>query len=397
MAIDPNVLLRGIVPDAVGAASRGFDLGNAIRNAPLLRKQREQQIEAGTQQAQTENLKQQQNEAVAAFQLFGDTPITAENFDQAVNLASAQGLTFDDNERLPTLENIQGFNQAIQAGGRIAVASGRGKSAVKGVEGDFTFEDTKGNIFSQQTFLDPNTQKVTARLTDITGGGAQPQGQLTPISTTGESSQEKRRLDAENKALVQQNITDIKNSALAEGEEEKLLGRERGIISTGIRDGANTARRTRSNLLRVRRALEAVGTGRLAAGRNLLGNVLPAVRDANAEKFQSLATQFALDELSRQSGTKTDFDFQKAAETQARLGNTKEANREIIDIAFDRIDEIEDEERQFRAFTKKGGNAEDFQFSPVPVEFVALMRANKDNEQMKKDFKSKYGFLPTGI
>lgn len=126
MPIDPNVLLRGIVPDAVGAASRGFDLGNAIRNAPLLRQQREQALAAGEQKAQSEKLKQGQNEALVAFQLFGNEPITQDNYSQAISLAAAQGLQIDDKERMPSPENISMFNQVVQAGGQLAQGSGRG-------------------------------------------------------------------------------------------------------------------------------------------------------------------------------------------------------------------------------------------------------------------------------
>lgn len=42
MAIDSNVLFKGMVPDTVGSISKGFELGSAIKNAPLLRKQQEQ-------------------------------------------------------------------------------------------------------------------------------------------------------------------------------------------------------------------------------------------------------------------------------------------------------------------------------------------------------------------
>ena len=397
MAIDTSALLRGIVPNIAQSASTAFDLGAAIRNAPLLQEQREQQIAANEQAAQAAELEQGQNEALVAFQLFGDTPITIENFDQAVSLASAQGLQFDDREKIATPENIRAFNQVIQAGGRTANVSSRPIGTKKAFEGDFTFRDEGGNIFSQQTFVDPETQEVQATLTDITGQGRQPVGQLSAINRAAETAQQKRNLDAQTKINTEQKIVDIKNSGAIATDIEKSLNKERQVLASGFRSGANTARRSRSNLLRTKRALEAVRTGRLAAGRSLLGSFIPGIKDASAEEFEALATQFALDELSKQSGTKTDFDFQKAAETQARLGNTKEANRAIINIALDRLDEIEDEERQFKTFVKGGGNAEDFQFAPVPLEFVALMRANKDNEQMKKDFKAKYGFLPTGI
>ena len=123
MAIDPNVLLRGIVPDAIGAARKGFDLGQSIRNAPILRKQREQALAAGTQQAQAAMLEQGQNEAVVAFQLCGNEPITLDNYDQAINLAAAQGIQIEDDDRIASPENISGYNQILQSGGRLGPAS----------------------------------------------------------------------------------------------------------------------------------------------------------------------------------------------------------------------------------------------------------------------------------
>ena len=94
-----------------------------------------------------------------------------------------------------------------------------------------------------------------------------------------------------------------------------------------------------------------------------MGGLIPAVRDADAEVFKALASKFALDELAKQSGTKTDFDFQKAEETQARLGNSKEANEAIIGIALQRLEELLDEESQFKKFTKGGGDALEFEFA----------------------------------
>ena len=263
-------------------------------------------------------------------------------------------------------EQDQAFDNVIELAQRAGVLEGIGgqeKLATKrAFEGDLIFRDDKGIIFSQQTFVDPNNEQVIPKLTDITGGGAVPFGKLTAISRTGESISEKRARDAENKADIARNIQEIKTSGAAEQEQEKKLGIERANIGKTIRSSATVARRSRSNILRLQRALKLVRTGRLAAARNLIGGLIPGIRDANAEVFQSLATTFALDELSRQSGTKTDFDFQKAAETQSRLGNTQEANDIIIQIALNRIDEIEAEETQFKEFIKGGGNAEDFAF-----------------------------------
>ena len=74
-----------------------------------------------------------------------------------------------------------------------AMAKLRGKSsAIKGIEGDMTFVDEKGNYFSQQTFLDANNQKTNAVLTDVTGQGQKPSGKLTAVtSSTGQTAQQR--------------------------------------------------------------------------------------------------------------------------------------------------------------------------------------------------------------
>jgi hypothetical protein len=69
------------------------------------------------------------------------------------------------------------------------------KLSVKGVEGDMLFTDGKGNYFSNQTFLDPNTQTTNSVLTDISGGGVTPQGDLMPVNKMGQTIQQKREDD----------------------------------------------------------------------------------------------------------------------------------------------------------------------------------------------------------
>jgi hypothetical protein len=83
----------------------------------------------------------------------------------------------------------------LQATGLQGLGIGK-RSAVKGVEGEFTFKDENGNIFSQQTFMDPNTETSTGVLTDVSGRGLQPVGKLTPVQKSGESKAESRVLDS---------------------------------------------------------------------------------------------------------------------------------------------------------------------------------------------------------
>lgn len=399
MAIDPRILLAGVTPNPGEAATQGFKLGQAIRNAPLLRQQREQQLVQSEQQTQAGRLALGQKGAIAINSIIGDATaeqITPESFQQSATALQSLGVPLQQTDLEFNPTNVNRLVQLSQAGKRIAQGQVRAP-ARRVFEGDLTFRDEEGNIFSQQTFADPETGETRAQLTDISTRRAQPVGKLTPIGATGETIQEKRTAEVQQKTDIAQNIQDVKTSGLAEGEQEKLLGVERGKIATGIRTGSSQAKRSKSSILKLKRALGQVKTGRLASARNILGNIIPGIRDADAEVFNSMASQFALDELSKQSGTKTDFDFQKAAETQARLGNTQEANERIIEIALDRFDELENEERQFKEFVKGGGNAEDFEYQPIPPEFIDLMRANPDDKKMRADFKAKFGFLPTGL
>lgn len=162
MAIDPSVLLRGVVPDAVGSASRGFNLGQAIRNAPLLREQKQLQVQAAGQQAQAQDLKRGQNEALVAFQLFGNDPITAETYDQAIALAESQGIVVDEEDRILSDQNISAFNRIIQAGGQLAQASGRG-----GLASAKTVTYNDGTVL--QALPDSTTQVVNRSGQVVTG------------------------------------------------------------------------------------------------------------------------------------------------------------------------------------------------------------------------------------
>lgn len=394
--------------DLLGSVTPGLQLGSRVRGGLEQRKQqallgglRRQSLGIGgeTQQEQQQARTRLLGQSPAAFQelqsqqrtisdeglrsvgigarealAFTDAP-SQDAFlqDRRAKILARGGDTTETDEALalPFEQRQQVLKGAVDIANRagvLKVPTAAGLATKKAFEGDLTFRDEEGNIFSQQTFADPNTREATGKLTDITGRGISPVGKVTPITKTGESEQEKRRLDVEAASQKQQKIEDIKTSTAAGQEREKLLGKERADISQNIRKNATVARRSKSQVLRVQRALKAAATGRLAVARDLIGNLIPGIKDVDAEVFQSLATQFALDELSKQSGTKTDFDFQKAAETQARLGSSPEANEAILQIALDRMSELEEEENQFRKFKKGGGNAEDFVFEPPSID-----------------------------
>ena len=380
MAIDSNVLLRAIVPNTTAAIQGGVNLGQTIRNAPLLREQRQNAIQQQEQQLATGDVEMGDKLSSAVYSLVGDVEsLMPEQVRPLMNQLQASGFAVEEDDFSEDPENISNIMGLAKRGKSLSQTGGK------------QFADKA--VFAER--INPETGEAEQGFAVRDSQGTRFEGIDGEVIT--ELPEDKRQRDLQAKIDAEEEITKIKNSGAAQGEQNKKLGVERAKIGEGVRAGARQANRSKSNLLRLKRALSAANTGRLAVARDLAGTIIPSVKDADAEVFNSLATQYALDELSRQSGTKTDFDFQKAAETQARLGNTKEANEAILTIALDRLDELELEDRQFKKFVKGGGNAEDFSFKPVPLEFVQLIRANPKNEQMKKDFKDKYGYLPTGL
>lgn len=145
-------------------------------------------------------------------------------------------------------------------------------------------------------------------------------------------------------------------------KEQEGLGAEAGRTASTITKSANTARRTRPKVAAVRRALDGIATGKIAQVKVSLGPFIPGLDVSNEQVMQSQITQFVLDTLNQQSGTKTDFDFKKASEASASLGKTTEANKAILDILIKNLDRSIEEQKQFKSFRKGGGKALDFEF-----------------------------------
>ena len=151
-------------------------------------------------------------------------------------------------------------------------------------------------------------------------------------------------------------------STAAEIAEETKIGQQKGATAATITKAANEARRARPKVAAVRKALEAVSTGKLAQVKASLGQFIPGLNVDDEQVMQSQITQFVLDTLNKQSGTKTDFDFQKASEASAALGKTTEANKAILDILINNLDRSIAEQEQFKSFKREGGDTAEFIF-----------------------------------
>jgi hypothetical protein len=164
---------------------------------------------------------------------------------------------------------------------------------------------------------------------------------------------------------------DVGKRSARELEAEKKKGATSIEIESGIVKAAQQARRTRPKVARVREALNFIETGKLAEAKSILGPFIPLLNIEDEQVMQSEITAFVLDTLNEQSGTKTDFDFKKAAEASASLGKSTKANKRILDILIQNLDRASEEENQFVNFVDiEKGDALRFRFEPKASELT---------------------------
>jgi len=183
-------------------------------------------------------------------------------------------------------------------------------------------------------------------------------GAVTTAELKARVEEEPRLIRLKEKAK-QQAIAD----KAAEIAEQKGLGAQRVLARKKVGEAASTARRSKIKVLRVRRALDLIETGKFAQFKRAVGQFIPGLDISDEELIQSLITKFVLDELNLQTGTKTDFDFKKAEEASSSFGRTTEGNRKILDILLSNLDSSIEEERQFKEFVRdKSADPLDFTF-----------------------------------
>ena len=91
--------------------------------------------------------------------------------------------------------------------------------------------------------------------------------------------------------------------------------------------------------------------------------------------MQAEITSCILDELNRQSGTNTDFDFKNAGDASVSMGKTTRANRRILDILIANLDRTEAEADQFINFVDNEGGD--------PLRFRFIEKINPGDEKIK--------------
>jgi hypothetical protein len=144
-------------------------------------------------------------------------------------------------------------------------------------------------------------------------------------------------------------------------EVAKLLAGERSEIRKSFRQKRLVADDTIRVGNKLKKGLQDLKTGRVAAARQSLGAFIPGIRDANAEAFIALTNNFILEQAQKLTGVLSDTDIQLLRSTGPQLGNTLEGNIQIIDNILEASKHARGQDKKFRTFLKRGGNAEEFE------------------------------------
>ena len=403
MPIDANILLQGIVPDFADSAAKGLALGERIKQGPA----RSQLLDLQVGEAKrNEGTAKAQTIASLTSGLSEEDLLNPDIYEPIVGaFANITGSEIRPENQTATPQSV---------GRLLAMRDSANNSLKFSSQGAPTQFIGGGEILTEDTGeVDANNNKIMQNFKIITQGNKQTgdvkQQRIDMGTFTGDNPLSIRRIteagniakstvvgtvggESETKKTTEAIARDLETAK----EEGKDAAKIRDDIKSPVFIAAQQARRSKPNLLVLSDALSDIKTGRIAAARDKLGGVIPGVKDANVEVFQTLVTKFALAELAKQSGTKTDFDMEKAQQTVAELGNTQEANEIIMGLMLDGFDRAENEERQLKAWEKSGKTAENFEFTPVPPNAQAFLRAN-DTPENRKQFKAKFGFIPSGL
>jgi len=175
---------------------------------------------------------------------------------------------------------------------------GYGSKGVKGVEGDLIFTDDSGNYFSQQTFIDPNTQSTRAVLTDVSGGGAQPNGKLTPVNKMGQTVKQTIKESADKQAAVDQAAIDAELANSDKKAEAQANAQKKIQLAKDSAAAAKSAQATFGNLKNANaiydRAIAAINKG---AKSGAFTKLLPTIR-AETLELQNAIRQAGLNTIS---------------------------------------------------------------------------------------------------
>ena len=368
------------VPDVVGSLSRGMNVGDQFRQNQL-QKAQSQFLEGGGMQSptglqdsakfgldfqskvaeglglidkQTKQIDQSRlNEAADFAYRIQSLPLDQQNIEinKRIEYLENNGRNADQTRELLTMEPEQRSKafQVVQVGAlpnekrleAIRELQGGNKANIQ-FGGQETFKDEAGNVFFATSKRNPNTGDIQSVVTPMIDG-VQVSGKLQPVSGSGLTQSEK----------VQQSGA-IKGTEFTEKRRSEITAE----LSTRNRDA------TRS-LPRIKQALQLASTadqGLTGSAKIKLAKLIPGIDVSDEGQLQSALLQLSLDQLQNFKGPTTDFEFGVTQSITGSLGDSKSSNISRLN-SLDRANWFNQREfKQFREFTKSGGDPDEFAF-----------------------------------
>ena len=222
--------------------------------------------------------------------------------------------------------------EIIQGGGRTKFQFGSQEK----------FEDDAGNIFFATLKNDPTTGESAPNVTPLVEG-TQVVGKLNPVAGSG--------LTSKKKVGEAQQIANV-----------KFKEKRRDTLTSELADKNRTAARSVVSINAALKLSEKASQGLTGSLKLQLGKIFPDIDVSNEGALQSAFTQLALVQLQSFKGPTTDFEFNKAQSVGGDLGDPKSANKARLSGLKRSAWFVRREFKQFRDFTKKGGDPDDFAF-----------------------------------
>jgi len=222
------------------------------------------------------------------------------------------------------------------------------------------FKDDAGQIFWATTARDPRGGQIKSEITPMVDG-SNPQGQLVPVSGSGITSQEK--------IGEAQEIANVKFSE-----------KRRDILTTELADRNRAASRSVININRALKLADKASQGLTGYLKTQLAKIFPDIDVGDEGALQAAFTQLAIDKLQSFKGPTTDFEYDKALSIGGDISDPKTANIARLNALKRAAWFTQREFKQFREFTDKGGNPDDFSFDfgeeiqtkrgPIPLQDI---------------------------
>jgi len=370
-----------ITPDLVGSASRGLNLGEQFRNVQLQREQEEFLQGAGGQGASSPQALQnaaklgldfqkkfaaglglvdkrtgqidQKRLVKAADFAFNAQSLPIEQQNIAINnrieeIESAGGDASQTREllQLSPEQRAQAFKvtqlAALPNDKRIEFQRGGGKTGFQ-FGGQEMFEDDAGNIFFATTRKSPGSGTVDPVVTPLIEG-TQISGRLNPLSGSG--------LTSKKKVGEAQQIANV-----------KFTEKRRDVLTSELANANRIASRSVVSINAALKLSERASQGVTGPLKLQLAKIFPDIDVGDEGALQSAFTQLALVQLQSFKGPTTDFEFSKAQSVGGDLGDPKSANIARLTGLKRAAWFVKREFKQFRDFTKTGGEPDDFAFN----------------------------------